>query len=207
MSLLQTALFAAKKHSWQRRKDSTGAPYIEHPLEVAALIESVGQINDLPILQAALLHDTLEDTDTTYDELVRTFGAEVADIVREVTDDKSLPKDERKRLQIVHAPHKSRAAKTVKLADKLHNLRSLQHDAPKGWSIARIRGYFVWSHAVVQGLRGTNAGLEAALDKVFAGHFETTLGAGAVHSVLPPASEREAALQFYLADMKTTTIS
>ncbi len=124
-------------------------------------------INNLVVLQAALLHDTVEDTDTSFEELETKFGKAVTDIVREVTDDKSLPSEERKRLQIVHAPTSSHEAKLVKLADKLYNLRDLCKGTPRGWTFKRSEEYFKWAKKVVDGLRGTCPLLENELDKIF----------------------------------------
>lgn len=166
--VLRAAVFAAEKHSNQRRKDSKSTPYINHPLGVASYIATIGKVTGPTILQAALLHDTVEDVGVTYEELVENFGIEVADIVKEVTDDKSLPKVERKRLQVKNASHKSYGAKLVKLADKLYNTRDLLQDIPKGWSPEVVYGYFVWTYKVIEGLRGTNAALETELDKIFA---------------------------------------
>ena len=124
--------------------------------------------NILYLLQAAVLHDTVEDTDTTLDEVEENFGAHVRSVVAEVTDDKSLPKQERKRLQVVNAPHKSREAKLVKLADKLYNLRDLSISTPSGWSEGRVQEYFVWASQVVKGLSGTCKVLEDKLADVLA---------------------------------------
>ena len=120
------------------------------------------------MIQAALLHDTVEDTETTLDEIEEHFGQAVRKVVNEVTDDKSLPKAERKRLQVINAPHKSHQAKLVKLADKLYNLRDLATSPPEEWSEARNQEYFVWSSEVVYGCRGTNEKLEAKLAEVLA---------------------------------------
>jgi (p)ppGpp synthase/HD superfamily hydrolase len=114
-----------------------------------------------------LLHDTLEDTDATYEDLVQRFGPEVAALVAEVTDDKSLRKDERKRLQIEKTGSKSRRAKLLKLADKTSNLRSLVRSPPSGWSEERLRDYVVWAEAVVRSCRGLNAALEAGFDTAY----------------------------------------
>ena len=124
-------------------------------------------ISDIVVLQAALLHDTVEDTDTTFEEIEAKFGQLITDIVKEVTDDKTLPSDERKRLQIVHAPNSSHRAKLVKLADKLYNLRDLCKGIPRGWSYKRSEEYFKWAKQVVDGLRGTCPVLEEELDKIF----------------------------------------
>ncbi|PIK45891.1 Guanosine-3',5'-bis(diphosphate) 3'-pyrophosphohydrolase MESH1 [Apostichopus japonicus] len=134
---------------------------------VARILTAEGGISDPIVLQAALLHDTVEDTETSFEELEKEFGKAVCDIVAEVTDDKSLPKMERKRLQIEHAPHKSREAKLVKLADKLYNLRDLEKCTPQGWTETRVQEYFQWASQVVKGLRNTNENLEKELDKLF----------------------------------------
>jgi guanosine-3',5'-bis(diphosphate) 3'-pyrophosphohydrolase len=160
--LLQALQFAAQKHRDQRRKDKEASPYINHPIALAALLNSVGGITELPVLQAALLHDTIEDTDTSYAELVEHFGRAVADIVMEVTDDKLLEKPRRKALQIEHAPHASREAALVKLADKTCNLRDVASSPPEGWSLERRREYFDWARQVVEALPPVNAALLAA---------------------------------------------
>ncbi|XP_064373851.1 guanosine-3',5'-bis(diphosphate) 3'-pyrophosphohydrolase MESH1 isoform X2 [Dromaius novaehollandiae] len=165
--LLEAADFAAEKHKAQRRKDPEGTPYINHPLGVARILAQEAGVTDIVVLQAALLHDTVEDTDTTFSEIEERFGEEVRRVVEEVTDDKTLPKAERKRLQIEHAPGCSRRAKLVKLADKLHNLRDISRCTPAGWSAQRVQEYFRWAAQVVGGLRGTSPPLEAALQQLF----------------------------------------
>src|SRR5438270_4697478 len=128
--LLKALAFAAHKHRDQRRKDARASPYINHPIALANVLRNEGNIADPLVICAALLHDTIEDTETTPEELEREFGKRVRDVVLEVTDDKLLPKKERKRLQIEHAPHLSRAAKLVKLADKICNLRDVADSPP-----------------------------------------------------------------------------
>ncbi|KAL5282813.1 HDDC3 family protein [Megaselia abdita] len=159
--------FAAHKHRDQRRKDPFETPYINHPVNVATILASEGNVKDEEIIMAALLHDTVEDTATTFEEIEELFGPVVCGIVREVTDDKTLEKQERKRLQIVHAATASHKAKLVKLADKLDNLRDLLVNTPKGWTLERKEEYFVWAKEVVDNLRGTNAVLEGKLDAIF----------------------------------------
>ena len=127
----------------------------------------LAKISDPDVIIGALLHDTVEDTDCTFEEIEALFGAKVTNIVRQVTDDKNLPKMERKRLQIVNAPNKTPEAKLVKLADKLHNLRDLEKLTPDGWDEQRVKDYFKWAKEVVTGLRGTNKVMEDELDKVF----------------------------------------
>lgn len=163
--LILALAFAAHKHRDQRRKDVAASPYINHPIALANVLANEAHVDDETVLVAAVLHDTIEDTDTAADELQRTFGPEVAAIVLEVTDDKSLPKAERKRLQIVHAGEISQRAKLVKLADKICNLRDIAHSPPAGWSLERQQAYFDWARAVVDGLRGVHPELERLFDE------------------------------------------
>jgi len=162
--LLEAIRFAAEKHRNQRRKDSERSPYINHPIEVAQLLWEIGGVRDVEVLLAAVLHDTVEDTETRPEEISERFGKQVLSFVMEVTDDKSLPKGERKRLQIVNAPHKSYGAKLIKLADKACNVRNLVTMPPKNWSMKRRQEYLLWGEKVVAGLRGTNAALEEYYD-------------------------------------------
>ena len=159
--------FAARKHRDQRRKGASAEPYINHPAEVARLVAEATGGRPLAVVLAALLHDTLEDTQTTLDELEREFGPEVAALVAEVTDDKRLPKPERKRLQVEHAAGKSDGAKLIKIADKTSNLRSLLESPPIEWDARRRREYFEWAKSVVDGCRGVNARLDAAFDAAY----------------------------------------
>lgn len=167
--LITALAFAADKHKNQRRKDADASPYINHPIALANLLLNEAGVEDQRVLIAAVLHDTIEDTDTTEQELVRYFGKDVADIVLEVTDDKALPKAERKRLQIEHAAHISRRAKLVKLADKICNLRDITASPPADWSIVRKQEYFEWAKSVVDRLRGVHPGLEHLFDKAYEG--------------------------------------
>lgn len=164
---MQAATFAAEKHKLQKRKDDV-QPYINHPLEVANLLVDVGQIHEPDIIAAALLHDTVEDCDVSFEELAERFGAPVANYVRELTDDKSLPKADRKRLQVEHAPHLSHGAKQIKLADKISNVRDMTENPPSGWSLERRREYVDWGEEVVAGLRGANGNLENLFDETAA---------------------------------------
>lgn len=166
--IIAAAHFAADRHRDQRRRD-TVTPFINHPLALADILVNEGGVRDPLVIAAALLHDTVEDTETTPAELEARFGAEVAGIVAEVTDDKALPKQERKALQIAHAAHASPRAKMVKLADKIANLRDLAARPPLDWPQERRDGYVRWSAEVVQGLRGTSAALEAVFDAEVAG--------------------------------------
>src|ERR1700752_897495 len=160
--LLEALAFAAHKHRDQRRKDAEASPYTNHPIALADVLVNEGGVTDAEVLCAALLHDTVEDTATTPEELVDAFGSRIARIVAAVTNDKHLPKAERKRRQIEHAPHISREAKLVKLADKLCNLRDVAVRPPAKWDLARRREYFDWAKQVVDGLRGIHPRLEAA---------------------------------------------
>jgi guanosine-3',5'-bis(diphosphate) 3'-pyrophosphohydrolase len=165
--LLKALAFAAHKHRDQRRKDAGASPYINHPIALADVLVNEGGVSDIEVLCAALLHDTLEDTDTRQEELVNAFGSRVARVVAEVTDDKSLSSPERKRLQIEHAPKLSPEAKLVKLADKICNLRDIVERPPAKWDVQRRREYFDWAKRVVSGVRGVHPRLEAAFDEAF----------------------------------------
>jgi len=166
-TLIKCINFAAIKHKDQRRLDPEQTPYINHPIGVAYILTNEAKVTDVEVIQAALLHDTVEDTDTTFEEIEREFGSRVCDIVKEVTDDKSLPKITRKELQIKHAPTSSPQAKLVKLADKLYNLRDLERAIPKKWTAQRVQEYFKWSKQVVDGLKGSNRSMENSLDELF----------------------------------------
>lgn len=166
--VLRALSFAAHKHRDQRRRGAEASPYINHPIAVADVLVNEGRVDDCAIVCAALLHDTLEDTRTTAAELQAQFGPEITRTVQEVSDDKSLPKQERKRLQIEHAPSLSTPAKLVKLADKICNLRDIAVQPPADWSLARKQSYFDWARQVVQGVRGVSPALEAAFDEAYA---------------------------------------
>ncbi len=162
--LSRAADFAARQHVAQRRKGEAAEPYVNHLTEVAALLAEATGGDDVVLLMGGLLHDTLEDTDATWEDLTQRFGPEVATLVAEVTDDKSLRKEERKRLQIEKTASKSRRARLLKIADKTSNLRSLVRSPPSGWTQERLRDYVVWAEAVVRSCRGLNATLEAGFD-------------------------------------------
>jgi len=166
--LFETLAFAAHKHRAQRRKDKEASPYINHPIALADVLANEGGVDDPVTLAAAVLHDTIEDTETSYEELARKFGKEIADVVMEVTDDKTLEKAERKERQVTHAPHLSQAAKLVKLADKICNLRDVDSNPPATWPLERRREYFDWAKRVIDGLRGAHPGLERVFDRVYA---------------------------------------
>ena len=162
--LFEAFRFSAGKHRNQRRRDSVKSPYINHPIDVAQLLWEVGGVRDATVLLAAILHDTIEDTNTHPDEIRDNFGDEVLSLVLEVTDDKSLPKAKRKHLQIETAPEKSYGAKLIKLSDKCCNVRDLLALPPANWSLERRQKYLLWTEQVVTGLRGTNAALEEYYD-------------------------------------------
>lgn len=173
--LLRAAHFAADKHRDQRRKGVDASPYINHPIEVAELISRVGEVDDVAVLIAAILHDTVEDTQTTFDEIEREFGGEVRALVAEVTDDKALDKAERKRLQVEHSPHMSDGAKLIKLSDKICNVRDIAHSPPHDWDAERRGEYLQWASRVVAGCRGVNRALERRFDEALA-QAERALG-------------------------------
>jgi len=163
--LLKALAFSADKHRHQRRKNAEKSPYINHPIDVTYLLWSVGNVRNVTILLASVLHDTIEDTDTSPAEISELFGEEVLALVLEVTDDKTLPKQKRKILQIENAPHKSPGAKLIKLADKCSNVRDIVTSPPADWSLERRWEYLLWTERVVAGLRGTNPALEKYYDE------------------------------------------
>lgn len=163
---IKAVAFAADKHRNQRRKDAAASPYINHPIALVNVLANEGGITNNDVLCAAMLHDTIEDTETTEAELRLTFGDKITAIVLEVTDDKSLDKAARKQQQIEHAPHISIEAKMVKLADKICNLRDILATPPAGWPLERKLAYFEWANDVVAGLRGTNVRLERVFDEL-----------------------------------------
>jgi guanosine-3',5'-bis(diphosphate) 3'-pyrophosphohydrolase len=167
LSLVLKALhFAADKHRAQRRKDADASPYINHPIAVAEMLASIGGVRDAVTIAAAILHDTIEDTETTGEELEGIFGSEIRAVVEEVTDDTTLAPEVRKRLQVERARHKSPRARLVKLADKICNVRDLVEAPPAGWSAERKRRYVEWARAVIDEVRGSNAALEARFDEL-----------------------------------------
>lgn len=165
--------FSAEAHKRQRRKDSEATPYINHPIEVANLLVACG-VTDPITLAAALLHDTVEDCGVTRAQLASRFGEEVANTVMEVTDDKSLPKLRRKRLQITQTRFKSERARQIKLSDKTCNLRDVASNPPKDWDLARRSKYFEHSAAVVNTIRHTSPTLAAQFDAVYKRRLELT---------------------------------
>jgi guanosine-3',5'-bis(diphosphate) 3'-pyrophosphohydrolase len=164
-ALLDALQFAAEKHRDQRRKGVDASPYINHAITVARLLADVGSVTDIQVLQAAVLHDTLEDTQTTGDELEARFGLDVRHLVEEVTDDKRLPDAERKRLQIVHAAALSSGARLIKVADKIANVIDVGSAPPRNWSLERRNAYLDWAAAVVDRCRGGNGALDRCWDQ------------------------------------------
>lgn len=166
--ILAAARFAAEKHVQQKRKGANSEPYFNHLLEVAELIAASSEDLDAELVMAGFLHDTVEDTGVTFQELEDLFGNDVAGLVAEVTDDKTLPKEMRKRLQVQDAHKKSRRAQTLKLADKISNLRSILASPPMGWNLERKQQYFEWAKQVVAGLSAPNRFLKEEFDKIYA---------------------------------------
>lgn len=166
--ILKALEFSARKHKNQRRKDVEASPYINHPISLANILCNEAHVTDVNVICGALLHDTIEDTETEPEELEDEFGVEIKDIVMDVTDDTSLHRHERKQAQIDHAPHISREAKLVKLADKISNLRDVSSNPPPSWSLDRRQEYFEWAKKVIDQLRGTDAPLESIFDAAYA---------------------------------------
>ena len=165
-AFMDAVIFAAQKHQGQVRKDEQASPYVTHPLAVAKILYTLGKINDTSILIAAVLHDTIEDTNTTEAEIRDYFGEETLSIVLELTDDKSLKKMTRKQNQVNHASELSWKAKTIKLGDKLTNCQDILQSPPKNWAIDRRQEYIQWAADVVAQIRGTNPHLEAVFDEM-----------------------------------------
>jgi GTP diphosphokinase / guanosine-3',5'-bis(diphosphate) 3'-diphosphatase len=168
VTVLKAAEAAARWHAHQRRKGTAQEPYINHLLEVAALVAQATQGRDLNLVMAALLHDVIEDQEVPRELIAEAFGEDVAALVEEVTDDKTLDEAERKRLQVEHAPTRSDRAKLIKLADKASNLRGVAANRPLDWSVKRRLDYVAWGRNVVAGLRGVNPELEAEFDRAAA---------------------------------------
>jgi len=164
--LLKAMAFAADKHRFQTRKDKAGTPYINHPISVALTLMEIGNENDTDLLVAAVLHDTIEDTDTNPEEIQKNFGTNVLNIVLEVSDDKNLSKEERKRQQVLQASKKSSAARKLKLADKICNVTDIIHHPPGNWTIERKLNYLLWAEQVLAGLKGVNPILEDHLSQI-----------------------------------------
>jgi (p)ppGpp synthase/HD superfamily hydrolase len=164
ITVLQAADTAARWHVSQKRKGENAEPYINHLLRVAAMVTEATNGKDPELAIAALLHDAIEDQQISREAIAEQFGEDVASLVEEVTDDKNLPKQERKDLQVKNAPNKSDRAKIIKLADKTSNLLALADSPPADWSTERRQEYVVWARQVVAGLRGTCPSLEAQFD-------------------------------------------
>ncbi len=175
VDLLRAINFAAGHHVNQRRKGEAAEPYVNHVIEVATRLAEATDGQDLELVIAGVLHDTLEDTDATRDEIEAGFGAEVARLVVEVTDDRTLERTVRKRLQVETVRRKSSRAKMIKLADKTSNIRAIVASPPKDWVPARKREYFEWAHEVAEGCRGVNPRLEAWFDEAYAAASKTLL--------------------------------
>lgn len=193
--------YAARMHVGQFRKSDAKVPYLNHPIDAMCKLVEIGKVDDAEVLAAAVLHDTVEDckhNGASIEDIKELFGKRVASLVAEVTDDKSLGKAERKRLQIEHAPHKSKGAKLIKMADKLSNLGDMRERPPLSWDNERIQGYFVWAYHVLESMFDTNQFLAEELKAVFSGNF---LYKGQSYPCLPPLEEMKDALERYLVSM------
>lgn len=164
--------FASEKHRFQTRKNKEKTPYIMHPIGVAYNLMKTGEIRDAGVIIGALLHDTVEDTQTTFEEIEKKFGSQIAGYVREVTDDKSLSQESRKRFQVINASHKSKGAAQIKLADQLFNLNDLINNSPPDWSQTRIDRYYEWSQSVIDRLPVANEKLLNAVEEIINEYWE-----------------------------------
>lgn len=170
--LIRALHFAAHKHRDQRRKDNEASPYINHPIDVMTILAIEAKIDDVNILAAALLHDTLEDTETTFEELQQHFGNLIAGIVVELTDDQDLPRPERYQLQQQKAVNYSREARLIRIADKIANTRDASRSPPATWSFERLEGHFNQSLDVMALLRKTHQEMEDLFDTAYQKAFE-----------------------------------
>lgn len=166
---LKAMKFSAEKHRDQRRKDKPASPYINHPIDVANMLWTIGEVYDVVTIVGALLHDTLEDTDTTHEEIITNFSEEVLALVLEVSDDKNMTRQERKQHQVEDAPFLSDRAKQIKLADKICNISDVVNFPPAKWTRQRRIEYLEWANSVVAGLRGVNPQLETCFDEIITG--------------------------------------
>ncbi|MDH3233874.1 MAG: HD domain-containing protein [Alphaproteobacteria bacterium] len=164
MALMRALDYAARRHADQRRKGAGANPYINHLAEVAHLLADATGGEDTNLVIAGLLHDAIEDTGATREEVAAAFGEDVATLVAAVTDDKALPKSQRKRLQVETAPDKPERARMLKIADKTSNLRDIAADPPEDWPLERRHEYIEWAASVVAGCRGVSAALERQFD-------------------------------------------
>jgi (p)ppGpp synthase/HD superfamily hydrolase len=176
VSVMRAANFVAKWHTHQRRKGAAQEPYINHLLEVASLVTEATNGTDTRAIIAALLHDAIEDQDVTAEMIANEFGQSVADVVLELTDDKSLPKAVRKSKQVESAPTKNREARLVKFADKISNVRAVANSPAPDWSVERRLDYVNWAKEVVAGLRGTSPWLEQQFDEAAGRAKESVYG-------------------------------
>lgn len=174
VQIMKAADDAARWHVTQRRKGVAQEPYVNHLLEVASLVTAATEGREPDLVIAALLHDAIEDQGVAIEVIHRKYGQKVAGIVMEVTDDKSLPKAERKRLQVESAGHKSREAKLIKLADKTSNLRTIASSPAADWSVERRLEYVQWARNVVAQVRGVSPWLEQEFDDA-AKHAEKSI--------------------------------
>ena len=190
LGVLDALAFSADRHRHQKRKGKLASPYINHPIDVALIIVRDGGVTTAPVLTAALLHDTIEDTDTTAVEIAARFGGDVATLVLEVSDDPALPKAEQRRRQESGASGLSYGAKVIRIADKISNVRDLVDDPPSTWGVRLRRDYLEWTKRVVDRCRGTNEGLERAYDEVYdrARRFHDSLALDVLRSGRPDDS-------------------
>ncbi|WP_407176958.1 HD domain-containing protein [Bradyrhizobium sp. STM 3562] len=164
----EAAELAARRHTGQQRKARADEPYINHLAEVASLLSAASNGEDAELVAAGWLHDTLEDTETTHDELAQRFGLRVAGLVEECTDDMSLSKSERRQKQVEDAPKKSPGAKLIKIADKISNVRARIFPNPTQAERDELADYVAWAEKVVAGCRGVNATLDGLFDEAVA---------------------------------------
>lgn len=166
--LVGSLSYSAVQHQDQRRKNARKTPYINHPIALLHVLVVEAGVQDKSALNGALLHDTIEDTDAEEEDLRARFGNAITDVVVAMSDDKSLPKDVRKQLQIDHAKDWNYSARLAEYADKICNMRDLLVEFPEGWTLQRVREFFDWAKAVIDQIRGTHEKLDVIFDEVYA---------------------------------------
>lgn len=164
--------FAAEKHRLQMRKNKDKTPYISHPLGVAYNVAHYGEIKDASVIIGALLHDTMEEMQASFEEIEKHFGKQVASYVRDMTDDKKLSFSERKRLELIKASKTSKGVAEILLADKLYNVNDLLHNPPEAWSRVRIDRYYQWVQSVIDRLPSGNEAFKKEIHRTIDSYWE-----------------------------------
>jgi len=171
-AVLGAAIFATEKHKSQVRSNEKKTPYIIHPIEVADLVMKIGHVYDKDVLITALLHDVMDDTQTTYEQITSLYGTKVSSYLEEMTSKQGLSLKEQKKQQIMQAFRQNPSVAIIKLSDKLSNLKTLATSPPPSWSRDRIDQYFQWAQTVIENLPESNQLLKKAVKNVISDYWE-----------------------------------